>query len=72
MINRRICSFCRLDKCFTSGMRIEMFRSSQSKMNKRNRTRKLMKNSTELISTPLMKLNEVGVGTSFIILDLSE
>jgi hypothetical protein len=41
-------------------------------MNKRNRTRKLMKNSTELISTPLMKLNEVGVGTSFIILDLSE
>jgi hypothetical protein len=58
MINRRICSFCRLDKCFISGMRIEMFRSSQSKMNKRNLTRKL-------ISTPLMKLNEVGVDTSF-------
>ncbi len=29
--NRHACSYCRLVKCFTSGMQTEMLRSSQSK-----------------------------------------
>ncbi len=29
--NRHICSYCRLAKCFTSGMKIEMIRSARTK-----------------------------------------
>ncbi|CAF1189625.1 unnamed protein product [Adineta steineri] len=40
MNNRRICSSCRLTKCFASGMKIELIRGSRSKKNSKKRQKK--------------------------------
>jgi len=48
--NRQICSYCRLVKCFASGMQIEMFRPPRSTTSKKSQKRKT--------STALVRLNE--------------
>ncbi|CAF2520757.1 unnamed protein product [Rotaria sp. Silwood2] len=53
--NRHVCSYCRLVKCFDSGMQIELIRCSFSKPSKTNRKRKSMENSKP---TALRRLNE--------------
>jgi hypothetical protein len=58
MTTRHQCPSCRLTKCFTNGMQIEMIRSSQSKTNKINRTRKRMTKSTGIISTTSARFNK--------------
>ncbi len=56
--NRHICSYCRLAKCFRSGMQIEMIRSSQSKSNKTSGKRKEMTDdSVEIRSSTLVRSN---------------
>ncbi|CAF1064030.1 unnamed protein product [Rotaria sp. Silwood1] len=56
--NRHICSYCRLLKCFTNGMKTEMIRSCQTKMYKTNKKRKTMLNQLETASTTLVTLNQ--------------
>ncbi|CAF4222834.1 unnamed protein product, partial [Rotaria sordida] len=56
--NRHVCSYCRLVKCFNSGMQIELIRSSSSKLNKVNRKKNSMKNSEQKTSTAPRRLNE--------------
>jgi tmRNA-binding protein len=58
ILNRHVCASCRLTKCFTNGMQIELIRSSQSKKHKNNRTRKLLKKSIDIISTSLNRSNK--------------
>jgi hypothetical protein len=55
---RHVCSYCRLMKCFKSGMQIEMTQSSRSKTNKPRQKRKLTVNSVKTTSTALVRLNE--------------
>ncbi|CAF1026379.1 unnamed protein product [Rotaria sordida] len=60
--NRHICSFCRLKKCFASGMRIELLRSSLSNKIKTNRKKKEIVESVVTASSALVKVaarNEV-------------
>ncbi|CAF0823738.1 unnamed protein product [Rotaria sp. Silwood1] len=57
--NRHICSYCRLVKCFNSGMQTEMIRCSFSKTSKTNRKKKSIKNSKQIVSTSLCQLNEL-------------
>ncbi len=58
--NRHICSYCRLAKCFRSGMQIEMIRSSQSKSNKTSGKRKEMTDdSVEINPSTLVRSNKL-------------
>ena len=57
--NRHVCSYCRLAKCFQSGMQSELIRSSRSRPNKRYIRGKNLKNSPEAKSLALIKLNEM-------------
>ncbi|CAF3806459.1 unnamed protein product [Rotaria sp. Silwood1] len=54
IFNRHNCSSCRLNKCFQSGMQIEMLRSSRTTKNKTRRTNRMTK-----ISTVLAKLKDI-------------
>ncbi len=51
--NRHVCSYCRLMKCFESGMQTEMIRASQSRSNRTNEKRKQMIHSTKTRSNKL-------------------
>ncbi len=53
--NRYACTYCRLAKCFKSGMRTEMIRSSLSKTHQK---RKTMSDQVERTSAALVRLNE--------------
>ncbi|CAF4026819.1 unnamed protein product, partial [Rotaria sp. Silwood1] len=44
--NRHICSYCRLRKCFASGMKVELFQCSRSQTGNKNRKRKNVTDST--------------------------
>lgn len=54
--NRHVCSYCRLRKCFDSGMQIEMLRGNYSKRSQPNKRRKNGDNATEATSTALCQL----------------
>ncbi|CAF3837777.1 unnamed protein product [Rotaria sordida] len=56
--NRRICSYCRLVKCFKSGMQVKMIRSTSSNRNRQSEKRKLIANSEKRTSQVLARLNE--------------
>ncbi len=56
--NRRICSSCRLAKCFANQMSIELFRSTHTKKNKPRQKRKLIDDSVPITSTALMIPNK--------------
>ncbi len=57
--NRRVCPYCRLVKCFASGMQSELIRSSRTKSNKTNKKRKEMADPVETTtSRALIRLNE--------------
>ncbi|CAF3964605.1 unnamed protein product, partial [Rotaria sp. Silwood1] len=56
---RHVCSSCRLRKCFTSGMKIEMIRSSYSQSNQIKRKRNKIGNLTETTCTAVCRLNEL-------------
>ncbi|CAF2531364.1 unnamed protein product [Rotaria sp. Silwood2] len=56
--NRHVCSHCRLIKCLNSGMRIELIRASFAKRNKQNPKEKSIKDSKQITSTALCRLNE--------------
>ncbi|CAF0881940.1 unnamed protein product [Rotaria sordida] len=56
--NRHICSHCRLVKCLNSGMQVEMIQPSFAKRNKPNRKQKSIKDSKQITSTALRRLNE--------------
>ncbi|CAF2442851.1 unnamed protein product [Rotaria sp. Silwood2] len=70
--NRHICALCRLAKCFISGMRIEMIRSSRCTKNKRNEKRKLIIDSIPLISTTSVISNQNCQGDQIQTLNLFE
>ncbi|CAF3417450.1 unnamed protein product, partial [Rotaria sp. Silwood2] len=53
-LNRHNCSYCRLVKCFKSGMQTEMLRSSRTTKNKTRQKTKMTK-----ISTVLVKLKDL-------------
>jgi len=55
---RRVCPYCRLAKCFRSGMQIEMIRSARSKANKIRQKRKLTPDEIQTTSTALVRLKE--------------
>ncbi|CAF3589913.1 unnamed protein product [Rotaria sp. Silwood1] len=63
--NRHICSYCRLLKCFTNGMKTEMIRSYQTKMYKTNKNIKKIVNQLETSSTNLVTLNQFEQVTLF-------
>ncbi len=52
---RRVCPYCRLAKCFRSGMQIEMIRSARSKTSEK---RKLTPDEIQTTSTALVRLKE--------------
>ncbi len=56
--NRRICSSCRLAKCFANGMSIELFRSPHTNKNKPRQKRKLIDDSVPISSIALMIQNK--------------
>ncbi|CAF4104279.1 unnamed protein product, partial [Rotaria sordida] len=56
--NRHVCSYCRLVKCFNSGMQIELIRSSFTRLRKVSRKKKSIKNLKQTASTALFQLNE--------------
>ncbi|CAF1232777.1 unnamed protein product [Rotaria sordida] len=56
--NRHVCSYCRLVKCFNSGMQIELIRSSFTRLRKVSRKKKSLKNLKQTASTTLFQLNE--------------
>ncbi len=58
VVNRRVCSYCRLKKCLKSGMQIEMIRSSRSISKKIREKRKTMTDSSQTISTSVVRLNQ--------------
>jgi hypothetical protein len=56
--NRRICSSCRLAKCFANAMSIELFRCTHTNKNKPHQKRKLIDDSVPITSTALMIPNK--------------
>ncbi|CAF1347160.1 unnamed protein product [Adineta steineri] len=56
--NRHVCSYCRLQKCFTSGMEAEKIRRSLSNKRKRKREKNVNEDLAERNSMALVRLNE--------------
>ncbi|CAF1410807.1 unnamed protein product [Rotaria sordida] len=57
--NRHVCSYCRLMKCFLSGMQTGMIRFPYPKRDKKKQKRKIMMDSKQTISKALVRLNEI-------------
>ncbi|CAF1365516.1 unnamed protein product [Adineta steineri] len=56
--NRHVCSYCRLQKCLTSGMETEKIRRSLSNKRKRKREKDVNEDLAERNSMALVRLNE--------------
>ncbi|CAF3836149.1 unnamed protein product [Rotaria sp. Silwood1] len=56
--NRHVCSYCRLEKCFTKGMQTEKFHSFWPRTSITSQKRKHIEVPAETISTALVPLNQ--------------
>lgn len=48
--SRRTCTFCRLAKCFASGMQIELIRCPRTRKNTKRQTRTMMNEMKAIVS----------------------